>query len=340
MLKPIVIIFVLFFAPPCFSQDYSEYQRIRQDGIDLYMQSDYFSALRKFQLLDNQTIIKPNNNDIYLWKDSCIIALENLVFEVQKNKQKADSALSIANNTLDKVGVLLFDLAVRSNIPDWPGYESMLSYDKTLTYEGREILKKIDSLDMSNYSLLKVPLPVWKCKNLKHINLIGNENIDLNNFFKKAKTSNLKSVYVSINDLNKIDSSNILLITGIDFTQDNLYKIPQNILKQKQLTFLSLEPQNKKNNLYSLPPELYSLTNLRYLNLSSCQIDSLSKDIKKLKKLKELNLSKNRLEYLPEEILSLSELEILNLSGNRFSVETQIKINMLFSNKKCKVIWE
>ncbi|MEZ9625603.1 COR domain-containing protein [Aliivibrio fischeri] len=65
--------------------------------------------------------------------------------------------------------------------------------------------------------------------------------------------------------------------------------------------------------------QLMSLKSLKYLILSSCNIQQLPKDISNLKELYKLDLSNNNIQQLPEEISELEYLSELILSGNRIS---------------------
>lgn len=71
-------------------------------------------------------------------------------------------------------------------------------------------------------------------------------------------------------------------------------------------------------NLPTIPPELFSLTDLKFLMISGNGLTELPPEIGQLKNLETLALSRNRLTSLPDEISQLKNLKLLLLSGNGF----------------------
>ncbi len=256
---------------------------------------------------------------------AAVISLAFAVFglvmwkKADKQKQIAELEIEKADLMQHKVETAMFDKAIKERFPEWLGYDryDWTDEDNETTKKGLEILNKVDSLDLSYNALLRIPIEVTKCPNLKHINLLGNPDIDWK--ASKATLSKLSTsvgLYVSINDLSDIDSTYWHLITGIEILKNGLTEIPENILQQKQLVYLDL---SGNNNFSTLPKKFYNLTNLRYLDLSACKIDNLSPEIEKLTKLTYLNLSGNQLTSLPPEIGKLTKLTYLNLSGNQLT---------------------
>ena len=216
----------------------------------------------------------------------------------------------------------MFDKAVKERNKEWKGYAN---YDWTDNYDentkkGNKILEKIDNLDLSNNALLRLPKEIAECPNLKHINLLGNNNIDWQDCFEKVKNIGITSVYVSVYYLDSIPEKYWKLITGIKLINYRVVYIPENILQQKQLTYLDISGEyNHKKMFFSLPTELFELTNLQYLNLADCNIDIFPNQIKNLTNLTELDLGGNKLTNLPPEIGNLSNLIKLNLRYNKLS---------------------
>jgi Leucine-rich repeat (LRR) protein len=215
-----------------------------------------------------------------------------------------------------KVETAVFDKAVKERYIQWRGYGG---YENSSDYkEKNTILDQIDTLNFSENALLHVPLEVSYCKRLKHINLLGNPDLNWSQFAKTRKIlPALNSLYVSVDDLNRIPEDFQRCITGIQILHYKLKAIPSNIFALKQLNYLDFSGNYKKNNKFNnLPSELFKQQNLRYLNFSWCGIDSLPTEIGDLINLKELVLSFNILTNLPSEIGKLKDLTYLNLKSN------------------------
>jgi len=72
----------------------------------------------------------------------------------------------------------------------------------------------------------------------------------------------------------------------------------------------------KRDKLNAIPPEVFTFSNLQYLDLSKNNIADISAEIKQLKNLQYLSLEKNKLERLPSEIGELINLYYLNIGQN------------------------
>ena len=248
---------------------------------------------------------------------------ENAEKEAIAEKEKAQKALAKAEEMQLKVETAMFDKAVKEQNKEWKGYAN---YDWTDDYDentknGLEILEKTDSLDLSNNALLRLPKEVAECPNIKHINLLGNRNINWQASAETLEKLNSEvGIYVSVYDLDSIPSKYWNKITGIEILQNELNEIPQNILQQKQLVYLDLSGErHTRNNFTALPLELFQLINLQYLNLSCNQLSSLPPEIGNLSNLTELNLCYNQLSSLPLEIGNLNNLTKLSLWYNEIS---------------------
>ena len=213
-----------------------------------------------------------------------------------------------------KMETAIFDKSVKERNKEWKGYANMDEFEKI------QILEKIDSLDLSNNALLRLPKEVTECPNLKHINLLGNNDIDWQDCFTKIKATEITSIYISVNDLSDIDSTFWYLIIGIEILQNKLQAIPKNILQQEQLTYLDLSVDGfHQNNFSTLPKELFQLNNLQHLALNFCQIDSLPIEIGNLQNLIYLDLYYNKLTTLPPEIGNLQNLTYLAIYENKLT---------------------
>ena len=101
--------------------------------------------------------------------------------------------------------------------------------------------------------------------------------------------------------------------------QDRLVKIIDRAVSQGW-TALNLS----RYGLTEIPEAIFSLTNLRTLNLYDNQITEIPKAIANLSNLKTLNLYNNKINHISEEITSLSELETLDLRKNLLAIPIEI----------------
>jgi len=235
-----------------------------------------------------------------------------------KEKQNALNALNLADAMQRKVEIAMFDKAVkaRKEGKEWLGF-AKYNWEYHL---GRDILDRIDSLDLSGNSLLRIPYEVLECKNLKHLNLLGNPDIN----WKKDSLTLKKllpqtSIYVSVKNLDNIPKDYWGNIKGVEILTQGLNVFPKNILGLKQIDYLKIRGYYYPNNLEQLPNELFEQTQLKTLILTHCKIGSISKLIGNLKSLTSLDLSSNQLTSLPSEIWSLKNLTSLNLGKNQLT---------------------
>ncbi|MBQ9473313.1 MAG: leucine-rich repeat domain-containing protein [Bacteroidales bacterium] len=71
-----------------------------------------------------------------------------------------------------------------------------------------------------------------------------------------------------------------------------------------------------RRRLRAVPPEVYTMTNLRHLNLSHNRLDSLDERLLLLTRLDTLLLGRNRLRHVPEWIGNMRSLRLLDMSRN------------------------
>ena len=72
----------------------------------------------------------------------------------------------------------------------------------------------------------------------------------------------------------------------------------------------------KKNKLKTIPPEVFTFTNLQYLDVSKNQITGIPPSISQLKNLQYFTIEKNKLESIPPQIGELTNLFYLNIGQN------------------------
>lgn len=112
-------------------------------------------------------------------------------------------------------------------------------------------------------------------------------------------------------DITKLEASNNLL------TEDAFNSNPQ--CDFGNISYL-LHLRMANNKLTTIPESMYSLSNLKLLDLSSNNITFINPiRIKSLCSLISLDLSKNQIREVPIEIKSLSFMEVLNLSTNQLT---------------------
>ena len=94
------------------------------------------------------------------------------------------------------------------------------------------------------------------------------------------------------------------------------------------------------NFVPELPPSLYSMEKLSYLEIDNTGVTALDEKIGNMKNLEKLHVYDNLLAKLPESIFSLSGLEVLNIEENVFSEQEieSIKQKLGASNKNGKKI--
>ena len=95
---------------------------------------------------------------------------------------------------------------------------------------------------------------------------------------------------------------------------------------QEDVVYTSLKDVKNPNDVYQLklnyqrlrkiPPQVFTFTNLKVLDLSKNFIDTLPPELAQLTNLEVLNLNRNKLRFVPEYLGQLTSLEVLNLSRN------------------------
>lgn len=143
-----------------------------------------------------------------------------------------------------------------------------------------------------------------------------------------------------------IKSKNLIDITSeILDKQDNWTEILWNWANENSLSE-SIFPRNKKNllnienlklygkNLYTIPDEIIKLKNLVFLDLANNQLMQLPLNIGNLKNLVFLSVASNNITHFPESIIKLTNLKNLWLNGNniKFTKEQLVWINTLKQN--------
>ncbi|MCP1384606.1 leucine-rich repeat domain-containing protein [Runella salmonicolor] len=168
-------------------------------------------------------------------------------------------------------------------------------------------------LALNQLELDAIPEVIYRFTEMKELNLSGNElkraNIDL------ARLPKLRHIWLNNNQLT--DSS--LLISPnktlkiLNLQGNRFADIPEAVHRCKKLNSLWLG----YNKLTQLNEE--SFRGLRYLldlNLYSCELTTLPKNIVKLRRLEVLDLYYNQLSILPSSLGRMKKLQQLALSNN------------------------
>jgi len=191
-------------------------------------------------------------------------------------------------------------------------------------------LSNLIELDITSNNLTKLPSGIINLKNLKKISLKNNNKI----VFTEEQCEWLKELYS--NDC-KISMDNDWTETLFKWASEHKIEFPfsaKELLSLRELKVyhkqqLSTLPQELFNlnklekinffetNLSTIPNEISNLTKLNKLNLYSCKLSKLPIGMTQLFHLKELNLGYNKINELPEEIGNLNNLIDLNLESNQ-----------------------
>ena len=155
----------------------------------------------------------------------------------------------------------------------------------------------LNALYLTGNNLKAIPGDIDKLKTLKLFSCIGNNINALPPGF-----TNLKSL-------------NTLLLSGNQFKD-----FPVEILELQQLTTLSF-----KEKADVIPNDIYKLSELKKVEISTKRISLLPTAFSKLKKLKFINLSGNNLEAFPSPLLKLQQLKYISLANNPIDKASFIK---------------
>jgi Leucine-rich repeat (LRR) protein len=310
-----------------------------QQGKEFYNKSEYMTALERFDFAYEFAKTDAEKTDAKSWKNKSREKIKQQQSDLKKAlmisryekvqilnlRIKAEAALEKAEQMQRKVETAMFDRAVKEQYKEWKGYDK---YDwkegsNEDTKKGLEILNKIDTLNLAENALLRLPEEITDCKNLKSINLLGNSGLSLADWdscFQILHNLPLTEIKVSIYDLDDLSSQYWQMLTGIELLQLRQYpfgEIPKNILAQKQLSLLNINgTKYTQNQLKKIPFEIGEMNNLKTLSLAYCNIDSIPTEIEKLNHLTSLDLNSNKLSVFPMEISKLTSLTDLDLSDN------------------------
>ena len=106
----------------------------------------------------------------------------------------------------------------------------------------------------------------------------------------------------------------LLLVVALPLAAqpDKVYRSLKEVTDPQQVYILHL----RWKRLRAIPPEVFTFTNLRELDLSRNNIDSIPSEIAQLQQLQRLVLSRNLIHHVPMEVGLLTHLEHLDLNRN------------------------
>ena len=189
---------------------------------------------------------------------------------------------------------------------------AMLNKDEILSIGMCLKLSDLLNLSLINKKYFSILEKIWICK----------LNKDFEDFYILNLHSSHKEIYTllySLNTLkNKIElKESIYELYNLETFgfHKGMISIPKEIWSLRNLKNLDLS----YNSFTEIPKELSNLRNLVVLSLDSNEITFIPAEIENLSKLKSLSLSNNKISVLPEEFSKLSNLEVLYIHGNKFS---------------------
>ncbi|KAJ3449384.1 hypothetical protein M0812_05531 [Anaeramoeba flamelloides] len=185
-----------------------------------------------------------------------------------------------------------------------------------------DLTDSLIELNLSNNKFTSIPLLVTNLKNLKCLNLEGNNISEIYNRHIH-KLTQLEEMNVSKNNLQSMGDDLFNYLTNLKkllIHENKLRLLPNSIDRLKKLKFLFL----RSNLLAFLPNSIGKCVSLETLCISRNFLLSIPKGIHTLANLKTLSLEDNRLEALPDSLRYLTNLEVLNLSLNRFTIFPKI----------------
>jgi len=319
---------LLLIAINLFAQNH-DFDLLIEKGDKAFNEGDYSNAIDFYDATKNLEALKPPQKTMAdIRKNKTVTAMKLQYKELQIERAKTDSLLSLQIAMYELMQTSVFENAISKNI--------------SKDYFGKYIYENIDTLDFADNNFVFLPKEVLLCKNLKSINLIGNQKLNLDSTF--AILDNLKllsDIKISIDTISKIPIKFLKKITGLKFITDSLIVFPSEIYSMKFLEYLDFS--GTSNNIHyidSFPSQFFAIKKLNFIGLEYCNLNILPDKICGFAHLKTLKLGGNNLSYLPNNFGLLTKLETLHLDNNYF-VEipqqvTQIKtlkILGLFSNQ-------
>ncbi len=174
---------------------------------------------------------------------------------------------------------------------------------------------QLETLDISNNNLRRVPVGIRKFDSLKQLILDRNlfEAFPIN---RLAKASSVQHVSLSNCEWMKMKDGKyekLFFLKELKMNNCGLDTLPSSFYSLNGLEELQLQ----RNKLHLLPNGISELQNLKKLSFYKNQLIDLPEDFFQLKNLKVIDLYYNQLTVIPDAIQNLKGLDILFLAHNK-----------------------
>jgi len=279
---------------------------------------------------------------------------ENLYLRINKSWNIPDKI-----PVTPKLKTLFFDIYSPAALPvNLGAFENLEELFFAIKYEKGSVPELPDSF--SNHSALKkvcITDPFYKyrktfnlenavkilssCRKFESLTLsgidaaAGHRGLSSLSGLKKLELRHLLVEGNVLNSINGLQNLENLNIWGSEFKLTELPEIFGNMKNLQEFSFAG-------NMVQNIPQSLYSLDNLKILEIGSTGISEIDEKIGNLKNLEKIQLYDNILDKLPNSIFTLPKLKILNIEENIFSINTiteiKEKINAL-ANKGHKILF-
>jgi len=203
---------------------------------------------------------------------------------------------------------------IKRQIEDAMTSNSLYLDDAKITDEiWNEIVKLIHLEDLSIFDseIGIVPQTISNLVNLKSLKIV---NCKFEEFpISFTLLSNLEYLDIPYNEICELPSEfqNLNNLKNLGISHNPIKKFPEIIASLNNLEELNLSKTQISD--YS---GLEKLTNLKVLNLTDCELNSLPNEISKLINLQNISLIQNKLTNFPEQLLNLKNLESVDLFSN------------------------
>lgn len=188
-------------------------------------------------------------------------------------------------------------------------------------------MRNLETLDMSDNRISRIPNKIYKLPVLKHLDLSHNQIKKISK--KIGQLKHLQTLNLSMNKMEELPRNIFQLryLQSMDLSHNYIKELPY-FTKLKRLTHLNLS----YNKLKTIPDNVHQLTSLRELDLSNNRITHLPEKIGSLKNLEVLDLSHNELKELPKRITRFRRLQQLDVSGNHLDAENIARLKKYLPN--------